>query len=221
LVISARKVIDRNLAANFDPNREEEYSSRSYCPEITASADIMNLFVRSPIYGIVDELLGIENIGWSEGQIAIRKAHNHHEPIPPEPHIDGFAEGVNGVTPGNIYNHTALVGVFLTPVRTEFSGNLTVWPSSHGTYERYFQDRGPRAMTEPMPKLAPGQGIQMMCEPGDVVLAHYQVGHAAAVNMSDLDRIAVYFRIVLRAVELDRWHYLTNIWDGWKLDKTA
>ena len=59
LVKSARKAIDRDLAANFDPNREEEYSSRSYCPEITASADIMNLFVRSPIYGIVDELLGI------------------------------------------------------------------------------------------------------------------------------------------------------------------
>jgi hypothetical protein len=27
----------------------------------------------------------------------------------------------------------------------------------------------------------------------------------------------VFFRIWLRGIELDRWHYLTNIWEGWNL----
>jgi ectoine hydroxylase-related dioxygenase (phytanoyl-CoA dioxygenase family) len=67
----------------------------------------------------------------------------------------------------------------------------------------------------PTPEL--GQPVQLLCGVGDVVLAHYQLGHAAAVNTSDFDRIAVFFRIWLRGIELDRWHYLTNIWEGWNL----
>jgi ectoine hydroxylase-related dioxygenase (phytanoyl-CoA dioxygenase family) len=84
-------------------------------------------------------------------------------------------------------------------------------------YERYFRERGPRALSEAMPTPDIGEPAQLMSEVGDVVLAHYQLGHNAAVNVSDFDRIAIYFRIWLRAMESNRWHYLTNIWEGWKL----
>src|SRR5262249_49661475 len=141
---------------------------------------------------------------------------NHAEPIAPTPHLDGFSSGLNRVPSGNIYNHTALVGVFLTPIQKPFAGNFTVWPGSQYIYERYFRERGKRALTEPMPRLELGDPIQLLCNPGDVVLAHYQLGHTAAVNTADVDRIAVFFRAVLRDVERDRWRYLTNIWDGWR-----
>ncbi len=177
----------------------------------------MNLISQSPVYNILDEIFEIDNIDWDKGQIAIRRAHNHPEPIPPTPHIDGFASGVNGLDEGKIYNHTVLVGVFLTPVRSEFAGNFTVWPGSHYVYEKYFRVRGPGAMREPAPTPEIGPPTQLMCDVGDVVLAHYELGHSAAVNTADLDRIAIYFRVWLRKVESDRWHYLTNIWDGWKL----
>jgi len=55
-----------------------------------------------------------------------------------------------------------------------------------------------------------------MCGVGDVVFCHYQLGHSAAVNTTEIDRIAVYFRIWLRDLEDRRWEYLTNIWEGWK-----
>lgn len=217
LVAAARDAIETDLSSNYDPERQSEYDNQSFCPEIRSSAPIMNLLLRSPVHDILDEIFELDKIAWDKGQIAIRQAHNYHEPVAPEAHIDGFASGLNAVDEGQIYNHTILVGVFLTPVQREFAGNFTVWPGSHHVYENYFRRRGSRAMSEPMPTLEIGEPVQLMCGVGDVVLAHYQLAHAAAVNTADIDRIAVYFRVWLRAVESDRWHYLTNIWDGWKL----
>ena len=102
-------------------------------------------------------------------------------------------------------------------MRRPFAGNYTVWPGSHYVYERYFRERGERAMREPMPTPEIGEPVQLLCDPGDAVLVHYQLGHTAAVNTAAVDRIAVYFR-VCSALER-RGGYLTNMWDGgrWKL----
>jgi hypothetical protein len=217
LVTAAREAIEFDLSANYEPLRQSEYDNQSYCPGLKGTPPIMDLLVKSPAQDILDEALGLDNIGWDKGQIAIRRAHNYHEPAKPQPHIDGFSSGLNGLEAGKIYNHTILVGIFLTPVQSDFAGNFTVWPGSHYTYERYFRERGRRAMREPAPTPDIGEPVQIKCEAGDVVLAHYQLGHTAAVNTADFDRIAVYFRVWLHAVESDRWHYLTNIWDGWKI----
>src|SRR4051812_34906085 len=158
----------------------------------------MDLLIDSPIYDILDGALGTDNIVWDGGQIAIRKAHSQASAVPPDPHLDGFSSGANGLEPGRIYNHTALVGVFLTPVVGEFAGNFTVWPKSHLIFESYFRNRGSRALSEPMPKPAIGSPLQLKCEEGDAVIAHYHLGHTAAVNTSDMDRIAVFFRVSLR-----------------------
>ena len=217
LVTAARKAIELDLSSNYEPERQAEYDNQSFCPGLRDSPVIMNLLLESPVQNILDETVGLDKIDWDKGQIAIRQAHNHSTPIAPTPHIDGFASGLNGLDEGKIYNHTVLVGVFLTPVRSAFAGNFTVWPASHFVYESYFRETGKRAMSDPPPTPELGEPVQLMCEVGDVVLAHYQLGHAAAVNTSDADRIAVYFRVWLRGIELDRWHYLTNIWEGWKL----
>jgi hypothetical protein len=217
LVTSALNSIELDRAGNYDPERQVEYDNRSYCPDLRATPPIMNLLIESPIHKVLDEVFGLDQIDWDKGQIAIRRAHNYPQPIPPTPHIDGFSSGLNGLDEGKIYNHTVTLGVFLTPTTKEFAGNFTVWPGSHYIYERYFREGGPRAMSAPMPTPEIGEPLQLKCGVGDVVLAHYQLGHAAAVNTSDFDRIAVFFRVWLRAVESDRWHYLTNIWEGWKL----
>ena len=217
LIRAALEAIEMDLNSNYDTERQVEYDNRSYCPDLKGTPPIMNLLLQSPVHDLLDEIFEADKLGWDGGQIAIRRAHNFPEPVPPTPHLDGFASGVNGLDEGKIYNHTVLVGVFLTPVRSEFAGNFTVWPGSHNVYEKYFRERGPRAMSEPPPAPEIGEPVQLMCGVGDVVLAHYQLGHSAAVNTADLDRIAIYFRVWLRAMESNRWHYLTNIWDGWKL----
>lgn len=217
LINAARDAIELDLSSNYDPERQSEYDSRSYCPDLKGTTPILNLLIQSPVYNLLEEIFELGKIDWDGGQIAIRRAHNVPKAVPPEPHIDGFASGLNGVPEGKIYNHTVLVGVFLTPVQSAFAGNFTVWPGSHHVYENYFRARGPCAMSEPMPKPEIGEPVQLMCGVGDVVLAHYQLAHSAAVNIADVDRVAVYFRVWLRGIESDRWHYLTNIWEGWKL----
>lgn len=217
LVTAARSAIAVDLQQNYDARRQLEYDNQSYCPDLRGTPPIMNLLEASPARAILDEALGSDKVEWDKGQIAIRRAHNDHEPAPPQPHLDGFASGLNGLEDGKIYSLTALIGVFLTPVRQPFAGNYTVWPGSHYLYEQYFRERGERALREPMPSLKLGTPVQLLCAAGDVVLVHYQLGHTAAVNMSDNDRIAIYFRIWLRGLEQHRWHYLTNIWDGWQI----
>jgi ectoine hydroxylase-related dioxygenase (phytanoyl-CoA dioxygenase family) len=61
-----------------------------------------------------------------------------------------------------------------------------------------------------------GDPIQLFADPGDVVLCHYQLAHAAAVNLSSNDRIAVYFRVWLKGIAEQQWELLTNIWNGWR-----
>jgi hypothetical protein len=217
LVQTALTAIEKDLFENFDPSRQVEYDNQSYCPDLRGTPPITDLLEASPARDILDELFGAGNVEWDGGQIAIRRAHNYPQQIAPTPHLDGFASGLNGLEGGKIYSLTAIMGVFLTPVTQPFAGNYTVWPGSHTTYERYFSDRGERAMSEPMPTLEIGQPAQLVCEVGDVVLAQYQLAHAAAVNTADIDRIAIYFRIWLRGIEQRRWHYLTNIWDGWNI----
>lgn len=217
LVAEALAAIGADLLENYDPSRQLEYDNRSSCPDLLGTPPVMDLLEASPARGVLDETFGASHVEWDKGQIAIRRAHNHPAPVEPQPHIDGFASGLNGIDGGKIYSLTALVGVFLTPVTRPFAGNYTVWPGSHYVYERYFRERGERAMGEPMPTPELGEPVQLICGVGDVVLVHYLLGHTAAVNTADRDRIAVYFRIWLRGLEEQRWHYLTHMWDGWNI----
>jgi hypothetical protein len=221
LISPALAAISHDLQTDYQPERQAEYDARSYCPGLRGSPVITDLLTDSPIHDILDQALGIENIVWDGGQIAIRKAHNQAAAVPPDPHLDGFSSGANGLQPGRIYNHTALIGVFLTPVVGEFAGNFTVWPKSHLIFETYFRDRGRQALCEAMPRPAIGDPLQLQSEVGDVVLAHYHLGHTAAVNTSDVDRIAVFFRVSLRNAISNQWNYLTHLWQGWRLPGNA
>lgn len=218
LVEAARDRIDRDLRDNFDPARQTEYDHISACPDIRGALEIEQLLTKTPIRDRLDEALSWTRIDHDRGQIAIRWAQNRERAVPPDPHIDGIASGHNGVTVPEISNFTALVGVFLSDVSTEFAGNFTVWPGSHKHLERYFRTEGRKAMTAGMPTVATGEPRQLICAKGDIVLCHYQLLHTAAVNTSSLDRIAVYFRIWLKDIGQRRWELLTNIWNGWRLE---
>ena len=178
----------------------------------------MALLLDSGITAKLDEAIGFDRLGYDRGQIALRKAGNASKPHPPEPHVDGLPTPFNGV-PASVLvsNFTALVGIYLSPVRTEFSGNFTVWPGSHHILESHCREHGPEALRNGMPCIPFGAPVQLMTEPGDVVLCHYELAHAAAVNLSAVDRYAVYFRLWLKDIDERRWHLMTHIWDGWRI----
>lgn len=218
LVTIAHDAIKADCTHNYDPARQREYDNVSFCPDLRDTPPISKLLTDSTGRAVLDRVLGWHEIEFAPGQIAIRQAHNTDRPYPPVPHIDGTGTGANGrAVRSPISNFTALLGVFLTKVDTEFAGNFTVWPGSHRRLEAHFRDRGPQAMHEGMPQIDLGQPVQLFANPGDIVLCHYQLAHAAAVNLSANDRIAIYFRVWLKGIEARRWELLTNIWDGWKI----
>jgi hypothetical protein len=218
LVKAARLAIDCDLATNYDPSRQIEYDHRSYCPDLRGAPPLMALLLDSGITEKLDEVIEFGRLGYDGGQIALRRAGNAFAPDPPAPHIDGLPTPFNGVSSKVLYsNFTALVGIYLSAVRTEFSGNFTVWPGSHHILEAHFREHGPEALRHGMPCIPLGQPAQLMTEPGDVVLCHYSLAHTAAVNLSAADRYAVYFRLWFKDIDCKRWHLMTHIWDGWRI----
>lgn len=218
LVARARSAIDDDLRRNYDPARESEYSSGTYCPAILEAPEIADLLLRSPARALVDAALGLDALIVRPAQIAIRWAHNVDREMPPEPHVDG-------AQPQLITNMTATLGVFLTTTPRTFAGNLTVWPGTHVRYERAFRERGPRAVFEPLPAVELGEPEQLICAAGDVVLMHWSLAHSAAVNTSDVDRVAVYYRMMFPELDANqvpdlgegRWDYLADLWRGWRV----
>jgi hypothetical protein len=215
---AARAAIDHDLATNYDEQRQLEYDNRSYCPDLRGTAVLLSLLLDSGITAKLDEVIGFHKLGYDGGQIALRRAGNAQRPSPPEPHIDGLPAPFNGVPADTLVsNFTVLVGIYLSSARTRFAGNFTVWPGSHHILEQHFREIGPNALRDGMPRIPLGEPVQLMTEPGDVVLCHYSLAHTAAVNLSAVDRYAVYFRLWLKDIEQRRWCLMTHIWDGWKM----
>lgn len=222
LVEAARQKIAESLAQHYDESKLVEYNNRSWCPELRNSPELLQLLDNEAVVSILDSALGKSCYECSDAQIAIRQAHTASSQAEPVPHIDGIPTPHNGVEGNELKTFTALLGVFLTEVNVEFAGNFTVWPGSHKLLEKYFAERSKTALSEGMPNIPLGHPVQLLCKPGDVVLCHYQLAHAAAVNASDNDRTAVYFRIWFKDIAgphraAARWRNLTDIWHGWRI----
>lgn len=215
---SAREAIYLDLSQNYDETRETEYSNQSYCPSLRKDPRLIGLLEDTVVWTMLESYLGRDNFEYGTAQIALRKARNSPHERPPLAHIDGVKTPWNGVVSEELDSFAVLVGVFLTKADCDYAGNFTVWPGSHLLLEQYFRDRGPQSMYDGMPEVDFGEPVYVKFSPGDVVLSHYQLAHTACVNITDNDRIAIYFRIRFKDQKEKRWHRLTNIWDGWNLD---
>jgi ectoine hydroxylase-related dioxygenase (phytanoyl-CoA dioxygenase family) len=103
--------------------------------------------------------------------------------------------------------------VALSDVPTDFAGNFTVWPGSHLLYERYFQTHDVRDMLHGTPRLEHlPEPTQLRVRAGDLVLAHYQLGHTGAPNLSAHVRYAVFFRLYHEHHDADALDILADIW---------
>jgi ectoine hydroxylase-related dioxygenase (phytanoyl-CoA dioxygenase family) len=114
--------------------------------------------------------------------------------LPGGPHVDGLAPPEDDGRPGTF---TLLAGVFLTDQTTEQMGNLWVWPGSHRAAARYFREHGADALIEsvPYPPVELSAPRQVTGRAGDLLLAHYLLGHNTGGNTSGVTREVVYFRL--------------------------
>jgi len=128
---------------------------------------------------------------------------------PGGPHIDGHVQGPTQLTVPASF--TLLAGVFLTDESEVDRGNLWVWPGSHRVHEQLFRDRGPSALMgsgghvtmldHPPPLTRP---VPVLGRPGDLLLAHFLLGHNSGSNLGTQTRRMLYYRLGCPG-HRDRW----------------
>jgi hypothetical protein len=209
---AALAAINRSLGERgLPPERLKELRARSYCPELMRAPEILALYQQTPARALAEAAIGTVRAP-EEGQIALRFPEAAGRQV--FPHIDGMYTPDNAVPAGELLHFTALLGVFLSDVPGPDAGNFTVWPGSHRVLEEHFRRNGTGAITT-LPPLAPAQPRPLLGRAGDVVLAHYALAHAAAVNVGPHVRYAVFFRLYHAQHEQAGTRPLTELWSEW------
>lgn len=207
LVVAASRAIDA-LTEREPPGDGVKGNHFYFRPAADAPA-LMALLADSPAWSLAESLTGPETLDQpSQVQVALN--------IPPFPHrpgghhIDGYPPGPDG-RPGTF---TLLAGVMMSDQLDEDAGNLWAWPGTHLTHAEYFRSRGPDAFfaAAGYPPIDLPDPEQIRGRAGDLLLAHYLLGHNIGGNTSDTVRRAVYFR-VKRAGHDARWReFLQDPW---------
>jgi len=213
LARAALRAINEDVGRGLDPGRMEEFYARSFCPELRRSAVIVDLFQASAARELAEGLVGKGALRAPEiGQIALRFP-GCGQGSPLRPHVDGTHGPKNGVPAGSVHHFTMLAMVALSDAQQDFAGNFTVWPGSHRLYERYFQTHEVTDMLRGTPRLSElPTPTQLRVRMGDLVLAHYELGHAGAPNLSPSIRYAVFFRLYHREHDQAGLDILGDLW---------
>lgn len=122
--------------------------------------------------------------------------------IPPYPHRPG-APHIDGHRPDeDVASFTMLGAIFLSDESEPDRGNLWIWPGSHLHHRDLFRERGVDAL-KPVsghavmldPPVWSGTGEPLLAKRGDLLLAHYLLGHNIGGNTSDQTRRILYYRL--------------------------
>lgn len=213
MVDAALHAINRSLGEGVAREDIATMRSQSYCTELQTDPVITDLLNATPAWKLAESLIGAGQFKPVHGgQIALRFPSNVDPPPAPSPHLDGMHSPTNGVPFGEIRNFTMLVGVLLSDLKAPFSGNFTVWPGTHHQYEQYFREHTPQALLNGMPPIELPEPVQITGHAGDIVLVHYELAHAAAINVSPHIRYAIFFRLVHVNHAEQKWESMTDIW---------
>lgn len=198
VITGAQRRIDETIAA--DPPAPEHVGHHFYFPK---AADEPALI--APLTAVGRS--GLSGFQYAEAltgpgvlveppqvQVALNIPPFSHRPG--RPHIDASnAEPSPEVTPSTF---TLLAGVFMTDQLSEDSGNLWVWPGTHLTHAEYFRERGVE-MYCAYPDIELPEPVQVTARAGDLLLAHYLLGHNIGGNFaSQTTRRMLYYRVSAR-----------------------
>ena len=207
VVDAAARAIDELI--DREPPGPDVRGPFNYFPEAARAPELAALLTGSPAFGLAEALTGPATLVAPEQvQVALN--------IPPFPHrpgmhhIDGFPPEPGG-RPGTF---TMLAGVLMSDQGDQDAGNLWVWPGTHLAHAEYFRGHGPDAFVAAggYPPIRLPEPEQVTGEAGDLLLAHYLLGHNIGGNTSQAVRRAVYYR-VKRAGHDPRWReFLADPW---------
>lgn len=197
----------------------EKNRSAFFCAELLHAPVILDLYNKSPIIEIAEELMGKGNVQ----PVAQAKPYPRFplalgEDAPePHGHLDGIGSGTNGMAKGTYRRgFTAFAVVYLADILEENAGNFTVWPRSHRAYETFFQEKGHEILANGMPRIElPAEPIMVTARAGDLVLAHHQIFHTGGPNSSPNVRQAVIARLRHKDVDENEYDVYADIWREW------
>ncbi|MHB8508530.1 MAG: phytanoyl-CoA dioxygenase family protein [Candidatus Dormibacteria bacterium] len=216
LINLALRAVNESLGHGVDPSSLDEFRNVSFCPELRTSAPITDLVKIRPVRAAVESLIG-PGFSTTRPQIALRFPAADDMGGGP-PHIDACPAPGTAVEPGTAYTFSLLVGVFLSELRTNDEGNFTVWPGTHRTYGSYFKQHGAERVLDGIPRVPLPKPRQLRARPGDVLVAHHQLGHSFDPNRSPNIRYAVYFRVRSANHVPGDLSVLEDIWRDFRTD---
>lgn len=153
----------------------------------------------SPALAIADELVAPGHLDHRFDHIQVATTVPPYSHIPGGPHIDGHGPGFDPPE-----SFTMLAGVFLTDQTAHQSGNLWVWPGSHMAHSALFHERGSKVLLQSgghstllNPPLQLGAPVEITGRRGDLLLAHFLLGHNKGGNLADHVRRTIYYRLAL------------------------
>jgi len=181
-----------------------------YFPRVTHGETFLPLLLRSSAFALAESLVGA-------GRLTIPRQAQVALNIPPYPHRPGrhHLDGVSVTEPdGRPGTFTLLAGVLITDQPRPDMGNLWVWPGTHLTHAALFREQGPDGLMASggYPDIALPEPTQIVGQAGDLLLAHYLLGHNIGGNISSVTRRAVYFRLK-RDDHVTHWRVsLQEVW---------
>jgi ectoine hydroxylase-related dioxygenase (phytanoyl-CoA dioxygenase family) len=168
----------------------------------------------SDALGLAEELVAPHRLDHAFDHIQVATTVAPHPHVPGGPHIDGHGPDIDPPA-----SFTLLAGVLLTDQRADQSGNLWVWPGSHLDHQRLFHERGTRALdgtyghsTLLAPPLQLQQPVPVRGQRGDLLLAHFLLGHNKGGNTGPHERRTIYYRLAA-AGHRERWE--STFLDAW------
>jgi Phytanoyl-CoA dioxygenase (PhyH) len=200
--------VDRLIAAA--PPADGHVGHHFYWPGPADSPMLFDFLARPA--GILDaaaELTGHTGIEVAFGQAQVALNISPHPHRPGRPHIDGYLAGQ--AVPGTF---TLLAGLLLNDQITGDGGNLWIWPGTHHGHAAFFAGHGAGAFADAggYPDIELPQPEQIRGRRGDVLLAHYLLGHNIGGNQSGRTRRALYWRLRVPG-HAGRWaECLTDPW---------
>jgi len=205
---------------------EDMANSRSafHCAELLQAPVILDLFNKSPVIELAEDLMGRGNV------LPLTRAKPYPrfplplgaEPTAPRGHLDGIGNGSNGMAKGEYRRgFTAFAVIYLVDVPEPYSGNFTVWPKSHRAYADYFKQVGYEIQANGMPYIdLPDGPLMITGKAGDLILAHHQIFHGPCANASPNVRQAVIARLQHKECAqigydayIDIWREWAGVWD--------
>jgi hypothetical protein len=207
VVAAASRAIDELIRQR--PPDPGARGPHNYFEETIKAPELTALLSGSPVFGLAESLTGPGNL---EAPWQLQATLN----IPPFPHRPGLPhiDGAPAEADGRPGTFTMLAGVLMSGQREPDAGNLWVWPGSHLTHAEYFRTNGPDAFftAAGYPPVRLPEPEQITGQAGDLVLAHYLLGHNIGGNTSAAVRRAVYYRLK-RPGHNPRWRdFLQDPW---------